>query len=85
MMYIDQSFKNTLIKSIYNEFQVGEIIPKQEVKSRLNSLYQSLNYNKRAKATDLAEWFSVREREVNKNGLRKICIEILDQTYTTID
>jgi hypothetical protein len=85
MMYINQSFRTSLTKAVYNEFQEGEIIPKQEAKDRLNNLYKSLDYNKRAKANDLAEWFSIRNREVNVNGQRRVCIELLNSTYTTID
>ena len=85
MMYINQSFRTSLTKAVYNEFQEGEIIPKQEAKDRLNDLYKNLDYNKRAKANDLAEWFTIRNREVSVNGQRRVCIELLDSTYTTID
>ena len=74
LRYRNLDFKTNLTKAVYNEFHEGDLITKQDIRDRLNNVYQELNYNKRAKATDLQEWFSVRGKEINTNGQRKLYI-----------
>lgn len=41
------------------KYRVGDLIPKKEVKSKLQDIYNQLRIKKTAKATDLANWYSI--------------------------
>ena len=49
-----------LIKNIYDNFKVGDIIPLANIKSTLTDIYTSINYQKSPKATDLSTFFEVK-------------------------
>ena len=56
-----QSFaKDSLEEVIYSEFKEGDRISKAEIKERLGKIYDKLQYQKSAKATDIEEWFEVK-------------------------
>ena len=51
---------------------------KTEIKERLRQIYQEVDYKKTAKATDLEEWFEVKEVNItDTNGKRGKGFEIL--------
>ena len=56
--------KEDLAERIYSEFQVGDRISKAEIKEKLSLIYEELEFKKKAKATDLEEWFEVRKTKV---------------------
>ena len=62
------------------EFVSGMLYSKQEVKAKLQKIYDNLGLSgKTAKATELAQYLSVRERQkLNDEGKRVFFIEILE-------
>ena len=62
------------------EFVSGMLYSKQEVKVKLQKIYDDLGLSgKTAKATELAQYLSVRERQkLNDEGKRVFFIEILE-------
>ena len=70
-----------LEEKIYLEFKEGEKLLLSDVKNKLTDIYNSINYNKSAKTTDLSNWFDVRnfKMRVNIDGTSKVvrAIELL--------
>ena len=63
-----------LINTIYSNFHVEDKLSLLEIKSRLSDLYSTISYNKTPKATDLEEFFEVKECKVlviDENGNKK--------------
>ena len=59
--YEKQSFpREKLSIGIYQTFKEGEKYSKSDIKINLKTLYDTLNYNSSAKATDIEEWFEVK-------------------------
>ena len=50
-----------LISTIYRNFNVGDKLFLSDIKTKLSSLYSSINYKASPKATDLLNYFSVKE------------------------
>lgn len=50
----------SLKDAIYQEFSVGDKIPRSDLKEKLKNLYTKLGYQKTAKSSDIQEWFEVR-------------------------
>lgn len=50
-----------LYDSIYSEFKVGEKLSLSFIKSKLASIYSSVNYQLTPKASDIVKWFEVKE------------------------
>ena len=50
-----------LISTIYRNFNVGDKLFLSDIKTKLSSLYSSINYKAFPKATDLLNYFSVKE------------------------
>ena len=69
------TFSTDLLQSkIYSEFHVGDKILLSDLKNRLSDLYSSLNYKKSPKATDIMEWFDVKNIKLylpDENGNKK--------------
>ena len=56
------TFSQELLKEcIFREFHVGDKLLLSDIKSRLSTLYKSINYNKSPKAVDILEFFTVKE------------------------
>ena len=67
-----------LQQKILEKFKPGERLMKTEIKERLRQIYQEVDYKKTAKATDLEEWFEVKEVNItDTNGKRGKGFEIL--------
>lgn len=47
-------------------FSVGDIIPRAEIKDRIQEVYDQLGIKEKAKATDIKTWFAVKERRYKK-------------------
>ena len=63
---------------IITEFKVGEKIPKNIVKEKLKTLYDSIGYSKTPKAVDLGEYFIIKNCKIPKpDGTRDNGYEIL--------
>ena len=50
-----------LMDGIYSNFKEGIKLPLTSIKNRLDSLYSSINYQSTPKATDICNWFEVKE------------------------
>ena len=63
---------------IITEFKVGEKIPKNIVKEKLKTLYDSIGYSKTPKAVDLGEYFIIKNCKIPRpDGTRDNGYEIL--------
>ena len=68
------TFSQELLESsIYSEFKVGDIWLLSDIKSRLECIYNNINYDKIAKANDLLNYFEIQETMLRKeiNGEKK--------------
>ena len=55
--------------SIYHEFKIGDRLTLLEIKDRLSNLYSSINYKRSPKATDILEFFEVKDSTITlKDG-----------------
>ena len=55
--------------SIYNEFKIGDRLTLLEIKDKLTFIYNEINYTKTPKATDLLEFFEVKDSTITlKDG-----------------
>ena len=66
-----------LKKEIQKRFSIGEIYPRKDIKTILESLYIEHGYIKTPKATDLLEFFEVQECKKQINGKRDECFKII--------
>lgn len=67
-----------LVKSkIYSAFTEGEKISRPETKSKLEELYKEIGYKKTPKATDLEEWFELRECTLTVDGKKTRGFELI--------
>ena len=72
------TFSQELLESsIYSEFKVGDKITLSDIKSRLEVLYKSINYDKVAKAKDLENYFEVKDSSIYENGKKVKCYIII--------
>ena len=63
-----------LINTIYSNFKIGEKWKVSDIKEKLANLYKSISYNKTPKATDLEDFFEVKECKISitdKSGNKK--------------
>ena len=72
------TFSQELLESsIYSKFKVGDKITLSDIKSRLEVLYKSINYDKVAKAKDLENYFEVKNSSIYENGKKVKCYIII--------
>ena len=72
------TFSQELLESsIYSEFKIGDKITLSDIKSRLEVLYKSINYDKVAKAKDLENYFEVKNSSIYENGKKVKCYIII--------
>ena len=55
-----------LIEKIYSEFKEGDKYLLTEIKDKLKEIYSSINYKKTPKATDINEFFNIKEYMITK-------------------
>ena len=56
-----------LINSIYDNFQSGKRMSLVDIKAKLTEIYQKINYEKSPKATDIIDFFDVKECIIVQN------------------
>ena len=65
-----------LKQTIYSNFKIGDRLTSFDIKQQLTNLYDSVGYNKVAKATDLKEFFELRTTQITKidpdSGKKKV-------------
>lgn len=59
------------------KYKVGDLVSKNEAKLRIQSIYNQLNINKTAKATDLSNWYSITDHSKWVDGKSMTFIKIL--------
>ena len=74
------SFDTDLLDSkILSEFKVGESYPNTQIKTRLNELYNEVGYKIKAKATDLSNYFDVKDCLLSIDSKRVHGLKILSK------
>ena len=68
-----------LEKSMYLEFKVGDRLSLSDIKVKLINIYESINYDKTPKATDLENYFEVKKCTINLPGKRVNGLEIINK------
>ena len=68
-----------LEKSMYLEFKVGDRLSLSDIKVKLINIYESINYDRKAKATDLENYFEVKKCTINLPGKRVNGLEIINR------
>ena len=53
--------KELLVRTIFNNFKIGDKLPNIDIKNILTNLYSSINYKATPKATDLEEYFEIKK------------------------
>ena len=53
--------KDILLAELVKEFNIGDRIPKKDIKDKLKLIYDKVNIKQTAKANDLEKWFEIKE------------------------
>ena len=53
--------KEIISKEVYSNFKLGDKLDRKEIKSRLSSIFSKLNLKKTPKASDLDNWFEIKD------------------------
>jgi len=69
--------KELLVKTIFQNFKIGDKIPNTDIKNILTNLYSSINYKATPKAIDLGEYFEVKKCKISNNGKRLDGLELI--------
>lgn len=60
-----KKFDSTIIRNkIYEEFKEGDLISRSDAKFKLSEIYKDVGYQKTPKASDLGEWFELKESKI---------------------
>lgn len=74
---------------IYQDFKVGDKLPLADIKSRLKNIYDEVNYKAAPKASDLENYFEVKESSMRAvvDGKKKVvkAYELLSQKYILVE
>lgn len=74
------SFDRTKIKEeLSNEFEVGQSYTKADIKEKLSEIYKKLGYKASPKATDLGEYYEMKECLVNNGAKRSGGFKIIKE------
>jgi hypothetical protein len=66
-----------LADEVYNEFKEGDRLTKAEIKERLGKLYERVDYDSVAKASDLGEWFELKTILLTIKGKKVAGFELM--------
>ena len=69
--------QDLLEKSMYLEFKEGDKLSLVDIKTKLTNIYESINYDRKAKATDLENYFEVKKCTINFPDKRVNGLEII--------
>lgn len=73
----DVTLSDELSKEVFKIFEPGKKYNKKEIKEKLKEIYNKLLLSKTAKATDIEEWFEVRDVNYMENGKKVHGFEII--------
>ena len=59
------------------KFKIGELVPKKELKIKLQAIYNQLHIRKTAKATDLGNWYSITDHSKWVEGKSVTFVKVL--------
>lgn len=82
---LDIATENKIVKLIRQTIPPQKAVPKSDVKEKLQGIYDSLNINRKAKATDLADWFKVEQPTRTINGKSVACIVIINDEFLKVE
>lgn len=68
---------DNLADEVYNEFNEGDRLTKAEIKERLGKLYERVDYDSVAKASDLGEWFELKTILLTIKGKKVAGFELM--------
>lgn len=71
--------KEKIKEELSNEFEVGQSYTKADIKEKLSEIYKKLSYKASPKATDLSEYYEMKECLVNNGAKRSGGFKILSQ------
>ena len=74
---INRFDKTDLKRELDFIFKIGEVYALSEVKEKLGTLYNTLEYKKTPKANDLLEYYEVKNYTKNINKKRIACYKII--------
>ena len=83
-IYQDSLKTTMLLGEIVKQFQPGHTYRKDYIKTQLQSIYTGMGLNRKAKATDLKEYFDLHEAVLTSNGVRSKAYEIKNYNERTI-
>lgn len=69
--------KTTLDSVIYSSFVPGQRYSKKYIKETLKSIYESADFHGASKASDLENWFEIRDMKVTVDGKQQAGFEII--------
>ena len=69
--------QDLLEKSMYLEFKEGDKLSLVDIKTKLTNIYDSISYDRKAKATDLENYFEVKKCTINFPDKRVNGLEII--------
>lgn len=62
---------NTMIKALLN-LKNDEVVTKSDIKNKLQSIYDQLNIDQIAKATEVSKWYEIKDTKLNKRPAIKV-------------
>ena len=75
--FLDNIYLDELSKEVFKTFETNKKYNKKEIKEKLKEIYNKLLLSKSAKATDIEEWFEVRDVNYMENGKKVHGFEII--------
>ena len=69
--------QDLLEKSMYLEFKEGDKLSLVDIKTKLTNIYDSISYDRKAKAKDLENYFEVKNSSIYENGKKVKCYIII--------
>ena len=76
--------QDLLEKSMYLEFKEGDKLSLVDIKTKLTNIYDSISYDRKAKATDLENYFEVKKCTINFPDKRVNGLETVSYTHLTL-
>ncbi|WP_288892690.1 hypothetical protein [uncultured Alistipes sp.] len=74
---LSASDDHKIVKMINATLTKQTPIPKNEAKERLQEIYDTLGLKRKAKATDLAEWYEIKDAPTRIKGKPTACVAII--------
>jgi len=76
-IHSEEKIEDDMITKIYSTFKIGEKYGKAKIKSSLKEIYTAYNFDKTAKASDLQDYFVLKNTKAQEDGIWVHGFEIL--------